>query len=139
MENLQEKGKNQNRTIKVIAITIASICLLFVVFFIVTVKLSEPTVMTLNLPQTDENISHSRLDKHNVITILLGENSKIIYYGGPLDSPVISPKETKYGKNGIRKELIQQNKSMQANSSKLHKSKKLIVIIKPSSKSTYKI
>ncbi|MFH6996304.1 ExbD/TolR family protein [Flavobacterium sp. FlaQc-57] len=117
---------------------IASICLFFVVFFIVTVKLSEPTVMTLNLPQTDENISHSRLGEHNVITILLGKNSKIIYYGGPLDSPVISPKETKYGENGIRKELIQQNKSMQANSSKLHKSKKLIVIIKPSSKSTYK-
>lgn len=138
MENLQKKINSENKTIKVIAITIASICLLFLVFFVVNVKLSEPTVMTLNLPQTSKNITHSKLDKNNTITILLGENGRIIYYRGPLDSPVISPKETKYGEDGIRKELTIQNKNILENSSKLPKYKKLIVIIKPDTKSTYK-
>ena len=94
--------------------------------------------MTLNLPKTSENINHSTLDEHNVMTILLGANNKIIYYGGSLDSPIISPTETKYGENGIRKELTQQNKSSLENSSKVSRPKKLIVIIKPSAKSTYR-
>ena len=136
MENLPEKAKSQNRTIKTTVITIVGICLFFVVFFIVTVKLSEPTVMTLNLPKTSEKINHSTLGEHNVITILLGANNKIIYYGGSLDSPIISPTETKYGENGIREELTQQNKSSLENSSKIPKPKKLLVIIKPSAKST---
>ena len=136
MGNLQEKAKSQNRTIKTTVITIVGICLFFVVFFIVTVKLSEPTVMTLKLPETSKNINHSTLGEYNIITILLGADNKIIYYGGSLDSPIISPKETKYGENGIRKELTQQNKSLLQNSSKIHKPKKLLVIIKPSAKST---
>jgi len=138
MENLPEKAKNKKETIRVVAIVIIGISLLSLVFFIVVAKLSKPTVMTLNLPQTSKNITHSKLDLPNTITILLGENSRIIYYRGSLDSPVISPKETKYGENGIRKELMLQNKSMLKNSSKLPKSKKLIVIIKPDTKSNYK-
>lgn len=136
MGNLQEKAKSQNRTIKTTVITIVGICLFFVVFFIVTVKLSEPTVMTLKLPETSENINHSTLGEYNVITILLGANNKIIYYGGSLDSPIISPTEIKYGENGIREELTQQNKNFLDNSSKIPKPKKLLVIIKPSAKST---
>ena len=97
MKNLQEEAKSQNKVIKIIVITFTGICLLLLMLFIASVKLAEPAVMTINLPQTNEKISHTRLDRQNTITILLGENNKIIYYRGALDSPVISPKETKYG------------------------------------------
>ncbi|PXY39424.1 biopolymer transporter ExbD [Flavobacterium cheongpyeongense] len=140
MENLPEKTKSQKRTIRIILIIIVSISLLFVLFFMAVIKLTTPKVMTINLPETSKKLNNEPLDKTNTesITILLGENNKIIYYVGALGSPIISPKKTNYGENGIRKELILQNKSILENSSKNPKSKKLIAIIKPSSKSTYK-
>ena len=140
MKSLQEKEKNKNKSLKIIGIAIATISLLFIVFFIALSKLTEPKAMTISLTETNEQLNQTKFDKSNteLITILLGENNRIIYYMGALGSPVISPKETKYGKNGIHRELTLQNKNLIENSSKLTEPKKLFVIIKPGTKSTNK-
>jgi biopolymer transport protein ExbD len=134
------KERNKKNPIKIIGIVIATISLLSILFIIAVIKFTEPTAMNISLPETSKKLNNERLDKSNTksITILLGENNKIIYYIGALGSPIISPKETKYGENGIRKELTLQNKSILENLSKHIKQKKLFVIIKPGTKSTYK-
>lgn len=137
MENLP-KEINKKNLFKIIGIVIATVSLLSILFFIAVIKFTEPTAMNISLPETSKKLNNERLDKINTksITILLGENNKIIYYMGALGSPIISPKETKYGENGIRKELALQNKSMLEDSPT--ESKKLLVIIKPGTKSTTK-
>jgi biopolymer transport protein ExbD len=136
MENLSKKVRSNKITRRTITlIIIASISFLLVIFFMVMIQLNEPVTMKINLPQNGK-INNVRIDEkdHVLITILLGENDKLIYYTGVLESP----KETKYGKNGIGKELALQNENMLKNSSKDPKFKNLSVIIKPSKKSTYK-
>lgn len=137
MQNLPKERSKKN-PIKIIGIVIATVSLLSILFFIAVIKFAEPTAMNISLPKTSEKLNNDRLDKRNTksITILLGENNKIIYYIGALGSPIISPKETKYGENGIQKELTLQKKSMVENSPT--ESKKLLVIIKPGTKSTTK-
>jgi biopolymer transport protein ExbD len=140
MGNLPEKAKNKKRTTRVIVIVLVSISFLIVALFMVMIQLTKPKAMILSLPQTSEKINPVRLNKDDskIITILLGENNRVIYYMGPLGSPIISPKETEYGKNGIHRELSLQNKNALQNSSKNIKPKSLVIIIKPSEKSTYK-
>mgnify|MGYP003610960491 CR=1 FL=1 len=140
MENATQKTKSKKNTLIIGGIIIVSISALFIMFFMLITTLSEPTVVPLTLPETTENITNKRFNESDSksLTILLAENNKIVYYMGDLKSPSISPKETNFGENGIRKELAMQNKKILDDSTKNIKSKKLIVIIKPSKKSKYR-
>ena len=73
------------------------------------------------------------------MTILIGENGKLVYYMGMLNAPIAGPKDIAYGKEGIRKELLSRRKSVLEYSAAKGKPKNgIIVIIKPSKKSTYR-
>jgi hypothetical protein len=75
------------------------------------------------------------------MTILLGDNNKLVRYVGLLATPVAggTPKEFTYGKEGIRAELLKRKESVLAYSTAQGKPKNgMIVIIKPSKKSNYR-
>ena len=80
-----------------------------------------------------------KVDENRTMTIMLGDNNKLVYYMGLLATPIAGPKDITYGKNGIRKELLKRRKSVLEYSAAKGKPKNgIIVIIKPSKKSNYR-
>jgi hypothetical protein len=70
------------------------------------------------------------------MTVLLGDNDKLVYYVGLLETPKDGPKDVTYGKDGIRKKLVDRKKLVLEYTG--NKDKGIIVIIKPSKKSNYR-
>lgn len=115
-----------------------SISFLLIIFFMVTTELAKPKMMNLGLPDNSViscgPIICFREDR--ILTILLDGNDKIITYHGILAFPTGVPKQMKYGKNGIRKELLNKKREIQQYTGDYKKG--IIVIIKPSKKCNYK-
>lgn len=97
-------------------------CLLLT-FFMLTTAFNKPKVMEIILPEKPkENEKPPELDKDRALNILLVENDKILWYVGLADPnkplPVLS--EADYSKEGIRKVLLQRNKELYTNISKMN-------------------
>ncbi|MTH16843.1 biopolymer transporter ExbD [Flavobacterium sp. LC2016-01] len=138
MQNLPKKVRSKKLNSRVDLTAMVSVSFLLIIFFMVVGELSKPKSIDLSrndccdcpIPHYEENRS---------ITVMLGENDKLIYYMGILSSPIIAPKEIKYGKDGIRQELLKRNKSMLEYSAALGKpGRGISVIIKPTKKSNFK-
>ncbi len=80
-----------------------------------TTTLSKPQSMNLGLPDKDPDKDKNKdvkVDENRTMTILLGDNNKLVRYVGLLATPVsVAPKDFDYGKDGIRKELLEQKTS----------------------------
>jgi biopolymer transport protein ExbD len=116
---------------------------LLITFFMLTTTLSKPQSMNLGLPdkQDDPTEKPIKVDENRTMTILLGDNDKLVRYVGLLATPVSggAPKDFAYGKEGIRKELLARKASVLAYSTAKGKPKNgMIVIIKPGKKSNYR-
>lgn len=136
MENLPKKVRSRKLSTRVDLTAMVSVSFLLIIFFMVTIELAKPKVMDLYSPDCCEcRPQYEGEDRY--ITVLLGENNKLIYYMGLLSSPKIAPIEIKYGKDGIRKELLKRKNSLLEYASKGAKPQRITVIIKPSKKSTY--
>jgi hypothetical protein len=97
--------------------------------------------MSLGLPDKEDKPdpkNQVKVDENRTMTVLLGDNDKIVRYVGLLATPVSggAPKDFTYGKDGIRKELLSRKKLVLEYTG--NKDKGMIVIIKPSKKSTYR-
>lgn len=141
MENLPKKIRSKKLNTRVDLTAMVSVSFLLIIFFMLVGELSKPKVLDLSLPDNGEGTIRCRLipeGENRSITVMLGENNKLIYYMGLLGSPIISPKEIKYGKDGIRKELLQRKNSLLKYTAKGTKPENIIVIIKPSKKSNFK-
>ena len=70
----------------------------------------------------------------------MGDNDELQFYMGIYGKFLQGPKTVTYGKGGIRKDLLEKNISVQQEMGPDDKGKPrgLIVVIKPSKKSTYK-
>jgi hypothetical protein len=64
----------------------------------------------------------------------LGSNNKIEWYRGLVDKPMGSPTTDNFGKNGIRKVLLEMKQKISDESG----GKPMIVLVKPSDKSVYR-
>ena len=94
--------------------------------------------MDLPMPDKDDKIEDEILIADNrTMTILIGENNKMMYYMGRAESPLEGPNDVTFGKNGIRKEILKKIASVAAQTGDAKK-KGLIVLIKPVEKSKYK-
>ena len=85
--------------------------MLLITFFMLCTTLSKPQAMQLTMPSSDKNIEKedkSVTKASHTITVYLGANDKIYYIAGlpQYDNPDCI-KETSWGKDGIRKVLIQ--------------------------------
>jgi hypothetical protein len=95
----------------------------------------------LGLPDKEEDPTKNKdvkVDENRTMTILLGDNNKLVRYVGLLATPVAggTPKDFAYGKGGIREELLSRKKKVLEYTG--NKNKGIIVIIKPSKKSNYR-
>lgn len=113
---------------------------LLITFFMLTTTLSKPQSMPLAMPDKDPiNKDTTPIDESRLMTVLIGKDNQILWYRGKFEAPVEAPTEAKYGKNGIRKDLIKQigiGKAIATRDGKPDQG--LIVNIKASDKASYK-
>ncbi|AYN06217.1 biopolymer transporter ExbD [Flavobacterium sp. 140616W15] len=133
------RSKKQNAKVDLTAMV--DLAFLLITFFMLTTTLSKPQSMSLGLPDKEDTKIDQKIkvDENRTMTLMLGADNKLTYYMGLLETPIAGPKEIAYGKDGIRKELLSRKKSVLEYSAGIGKPKNgIIVIIKPTKKSTYK-
>jgi len=133
------RSKKQNSKVDLTAMV--DLAFLLITFFMLTTTLSKPQAMELGLPDKENPKDHHediKVEENRTMTIMLGDNDKLVRYVGLLATPVAggAPKDFAYGKEGIRKELLSRKASVLAYTKDPKKG--MIVIIKPSKKSKYK-
>jgi biopolymer transport protein ExbD len=135
------KVRSKKADAKVDLTAMVDLAFLLITFFMLTTSLSKPQSMDLGLPDKDdpnEKKNDIKVDQRRTLTIIMGKDNKIKWYHGLLEAPEPGGKVTDavYGKNGLRKEILKRVVSVPQTTGE--KDKGLIVIIKPSKKSTYR-
>jgi len=136
---INRKVRSRKLNTKVDLTAMVSISFLLIIFFMVAAELKKPKMMNLGSPEyCGPIVKCNKPDENRVLTLLLDDNDKIISYMGLIHSPVQNPKEVKYGKDGIRKELLIIDKKVHEYSAGMDRPETgVTVIIKPSRKSNY--
>ncbi|MGV3696341.1 ExbD/TolR family protein [Flavobacterium sp.] len=119
-----------------------SVSFLLIIFFMLTMQLARPQAMDLGLPDKNPGCGGyggCGLGQERVITLLLDDHNKVISYRGLLEVPDDAPKTSVYGKDGIRKEILNMAKKVNEYiaTRNFRSNQGAIVIIKPSKKSNY--
>lgn len=135
------KVRSKKSNAKVDLTAMVDLAFLLITFFMLTTSLSKPQSMDLGLPDKDEKDKPEKdikVDQRRTMTIILGDHDKIKWFHGLLEAPEANGKPTDavYGRNGLRKEILSRVTSVPQVTG--DKDKGLIVIIKPSKKSTYR-
>jgi len=135
------KVRSKKSNSKVDLTAMVDLAFLLITFFMLTTTLSKPQSMNLGLPDKDPDKDKNidvKVDENRTMTILLGDNNKLVRYVGLLATPVAggAPKDFAYGSDGIRKELLSRKEAVLQYTG--NKDKGMIVIIKPSKKSNYR-
>ena len=136
-----KKVRSKKSGSKVDLTAMVDLAFLLITFFMLTTTLSKPQSMSLGLPDKEDKPdpeNQVKVDENRTMTILLGDNDKLVRYVGLLATPVKggAPKDFSYGKGGIREELLARKKLVLEYTG--NKDKGMIVIIKPSKKSNYR-
>lgn len=134
-----KKVRSKKLNSKVDLTAMVDLAFLLITFFMLTTSLSKPQSMDLGLPDKDDDPSKNKdikVDENRTMTVLLGENNKMKMYMGLLATPKVAPKDITYGKEGIRQEILKRKKEVLEYTG--NKDKGMIVIIKPTKKSTYR-
>jgi biopolymer transport protein ExbD len=134
-----KKVRSKKLKARVDLTAMVSISFLLIGFFMITTELGKPKAIEFEMPSERSCGPIGCYDDNRFYTILLGDNNKIVTYSGLLSYPIEAPKETKYGENGIRKEISNKNRVILQYSASMGKPKNgAIIVIKPSKKSNYK-
>jgi len=84
---------------------------LLITFFMLTTTLSKPQAMDLPMPDKKPDPTQqdkTPIDENRLMTVLIGDNDKILWYRGKFEAPKEAPTEASFGKDGIRKDLLKQ-------------------------------
>jgi biopolymer transport protein ExbD len=124
------KVRSKKASTRVDLTAMVDLAFLLITFFILTTTLQKPKAMDLVMPDKDKIVKELPVAASRTMTILLGSNNKLEWYlGEPGKS---TPTVEGYGKDGIRKTLFEKSKEVMASTGK-----DMVVLIKPSNKSTY--
>lgn len=137
------KVRSKKSNSKVDLTAMVDLAFLLITFFMLTTSLSKPQSMDLALPDKNDKPDvkdiTTKVDENRTMTIMLGENGKLKWYMGFVDKPLAGPKDVVYGKEGIRKAIIERKKVvLDYSTAKGKPTEGIIVIIKPGKKSTYR-
>jgi biopolymer transport protein ExbD len=127
------KVRSKKQSTRVDLTAMVDLAFLLITFFMLTTTLAKKKEMDLTMP--DDSVQKSQLPvaETRTMTILLGSHNKLEWYMGlPGKTP---PTVDNYGKDGLRKALIENSKNVEATHA--GKDNFMIVLIKPSDKSTY--
>lgn len=130
------RSKKQGGSVDLTAMV--DLAFLLITFFMLTTSLSKPQSMSLAMPDKNKEKKDDVIEvaDNRTLTILLGKDNQLEWYMGRLAEPISGPTKDKYGKDGVRKELLERVKSVPQATGNSEKG--LIVIIKPSDKSSYR-
>lgn len=122
------KKVRKKQSTRVDLTAMVDLAFLLVTFFMLTTTLSKPKAMDLAMPDKTDITNVIDVSDKRTVTLCLGNNNKVLMYTGLAQAPqVIS-----YGKNGLRKALLQAKNTIQTNTGK-----DAIVLVKPSNHSIY--
>jgi len=134
------KVRSKKSNSKVDLTAMVDLAFLLITFFMLTTSLSKPQSMNLGMPDKKDKPEDKEEDievaDNRTMTILLGENNKVKWYMGQFVSPLEGPKDSSYGKEGIRNEILAKMKSVPEATGDVKKG--LIVILKLDKKTNYK-
>lgn len=98
---------------------------LLLTFFVLTTSLLKSYVLPLRMPEEDLTDIHKPVPEKRVITLVLDEKNTVYWYAGITNPKVM---RTDFSRHGITDLLIQKKKEID----------KMVVLVKPSEKSSYK-
>ncbi|WP_276359961.1 biopolymer transporter ExbD [Daejeonella sp. H1SJ63] len=131
------KVRSKKQSTRVDLTAMVDLAFLLITFFMLTTTLAKPQAMDLAMPDKEKQDQQElTIADNRTMTILLGANNRIEWYMGLVDKPLTPPQVDNYGRNGIRKALIENAKKVIATTG--DPSKGLIVLIKPSDQSNYR-
>jgi biopolymer transport protein ExbD len=125
------KVRSKKASTRVDLTAMVDLAFLLITFFILTTTLQKPKAMDLVMPDKDEVTKQQQpVAASRTLTVLLGAKNRLEWYiGEPGKS---APTQDGYGKNGLRKLLLEQGKDIMQKTGK-----EMFVIVKPSDQSTY--
>ncbi|WP_259068404.1 ExbD/TolR family protein [Mucilaginibacter sp. X4EP1] len=127
------KVRSKKASTRVDLTAMVDLAFLLITFFMLTTTLSKKKAMDLAMPDNSVKTSQLPVAATRSMTVLLGGNNKIEWYVG--EPGKSAPTVDNYGKDGLRKALIENGKKV----AETHAAPDnfMIVLIKPSDKSTY--
>jgi len=128
------KVRTKKQSTRVDLTAMVDLAFLLVTFFMLTTTLNKPKAMDLVMPDKDKTNDQKPVPETRTLTILLGKDNKIEWYRGLIDKPIGAPTTDNFGKNGIRKVLLDMKQKIAQESG----GKPMIVLVKPSDKSIYR-
>ena len=127
------KVRSKKQSTRVDLTAMVDLAFLLITFFMLTTTLSKKKAMDLAMPDNSVQKSQLPVAATRSMTILLGSHNKIEWYMG--EAGKSAPNVDNFGKNGLRKALIENGK--QVADTHAAPDNFMIVLIKPSDKSTY--
>ncbi|HVW15047.1 MAG TPA: biopolymer transporter ExbD [Mucilaginibacter sp.] len=128
------KIRSKKASTRVDLTAMVDLAFLLITFFIMTTTLAKPKAMDTFWPDKTKKDVQLPVAATRTMTVLLGANDKMEWYiGEPGKS---APTVDNFGKNGIRKTLIDKNKEVEATHA--GPDNFMEVLIKCSDKATYK-
>jgi biopolymer transport protein ExbD len=129
-----KKGGQKKKNVRVDLTAMVDLAFLLITFFILTTTLARPKSQELIMPDKDQkNQQQLAVAETRTMTLLLGDNNKLEWFVGIPGKT--APKVIGYGKNDLRKTLIDEDAAIKATHGA---NNGMIVIVKPSDKSNYK-
>ena len=129
------KVRSKKQSTRVDMTPMVDLMFLLITFFMLTTTLAKPQAMDLAMPDKNEKNPEEQMDvaDNRTMNVLLGSNNKVEWYIGLAENPKTPPTVTNYGKNGIRKALLDKSKEIKASTGK-----DMMVLVKASDRATYK-
>jgi biopolymer transport protein ExbD len=127
-------GKNLRKRLstRVDLTAMVDLAFLLITFFMLTTSLMKPQIFNVTMPDKSPANDSLTVSENRTMTICLGKNNQVISYLGLTEKPITAPQITGYGKDGIRKAIIENGKRVSETTGKA-----MFVIIKPSVHSVY--
>jgi len=125
------KVRSKKSSTRVDMTAMVDLAFLLITFFILSTTLNKPKAMDMAMPDKDDQNTQLPVPASRTMTILLGSKDKLEWYVG--EPGKSAPTVDNFGPQGLRKALIENSDKIKAASG----GKPMIVLIKPSDKSTY--
>jgi len=129
------KVRSKKASTRIDLTAMVDLAFLLITFFMLTTTLAKKKEMDLVMPDNSIKDVQLPVAESRTMSIVLGSHNKIEWYLG--EPGKTAPTLDNYGKDGLRKALIENGKSILASHGTDPKTNFMIVLIKPSDKSTY--
>lgn len=135
MAELNTGGK---QTPRVDLTAMVDLAFLLITFFMLTTSINKPNAMDVALPDKNKDDPEDRLEiaDTRTMTLILGSNNKIEWYMGEFGNFLEGPEIVDYGKDGIRPIVLRKLEEVGRMTGDPEKG--LIIVIRPSEKSTHR-